>query len=313
MSYHQITLEERYLIASMWMVGASVAAIARELKRHRTTIWRELRRNRTKRGRYEPYGAHTRAFARRSYARCRHRVSRAMWRRIIRGLRRRWSPEQIAGRGRYEGNLRISYTTIYRRLAEDHAAGGTWSGYLRGTRKQRRRRRGTPRRSGQLGRPISQRPPTVERRTRLGHYEIDTILGQGSRACVLSLVERKSGYAILGALANHTAPVFTKRAIGLIRQQPRPVRTITADNGVELTDWRTIEERTGAMMYFATPYHAWERGTNENTNGLIREFLPKRSNLARLTQRDCTRIARQLNQRPRKRLGFRTPEECYEP
>jgi IS30 family transposase len=313
MSYHQITLEERYLIASLWAVGASVAAIARELGRHRTTIWRELRRNRTKRGRYEPYGAHTRAFARRSHARRGHRVTWAMWRRIIRGLRRRWSPEQIAGRGRYDGNLRISYTTIYRRLAEDAAVGGPWSEYLRGARKQRRRRRGTPRRSGHLGPPISLRPATVERRTRLGHYEIDTLLGQGSRACVLSLVERKSGYTVLGALANHTAAAFTARAIGLIRRQPRPVRTITADNGVELTEWRKIEERTGAALYFANPYHAWERGTNENTNGLIREFLPKRTNLARLTQRDCNRIARQLNQRPRKRLGFRTPEECYDP
>lgn len=313
MCYHQITLEERYLIASLWAVGASVAAIARELGRARTTIWRELRRNRTKRGRYEPYGAHTRAFARRSYARSGHRMTPRMWRQIVRGLRRRWSPEQIAGRGRYEGNLRISYTTIYRRLAEDQATGGELSGWLRGARKQRRRRRGTLRRSGHLGRPISQRPPTVERRTRLGHHEIDTLMGRGSSACVLSLVERKSGYTGLGKLANHTAATFTARAIRVIRRQPRPVRTITADNGVELTEWRKIEKRTGATLYFANPYHAWERGTNENTNGLIREFLPKRTNLAHLTQRDCNRIARQLNQRPRKRLGFRTPEECYEP
>ena len=137
--------------------------------------------------------------------------------------------------------------------------------------------------------------------------------GTGSQACVLSFVERKSGYVILGPLANRTATAFTARATRLIRQQPRPVRTITADNGVELTDWRTIEARTGAAFYFANPYHAWERGTNENTNGLIREFLPKRTDLARLTQKDCHRIARQLNRRPRKRLGFRTPEECYEP
>jgi transposase, IS30 family len=313
MYYHQITLEERYVIASLWALGASVAAIARELQRHRTTVWRELRRNRTKRGRYEPYGAHTRACARRSYARRHHRVTRPMWRRVIRGLRQRWSPEQIAGRGRYQGDLRISYATIYRRLAEDDQARGELSACLRGARKQRRRRRGTPRRSGHLGRPISQRPPTIERRTRLGHYEIDTLVGHGSQACVLSLVERKSGYVILGPLANRTATAFTARATRLIRQQPRPVRTITADNGVELTDWRTIEARIGAAFYFANPYHAWERGTNENTNGLLREFLPKRTDLARLTQKDCHRIARQLNRRPRKRLGFRTPEECYEP
>jgi IS30 family transposase len=236
-----------------------------------------------------------------------------MWRRVIRGLRKRWSPEQIAGRGRYPGDLRISYTTIYRRLAEDAEAGGELSACLRGARKQRRRRPGTPRRSGHLGRPITMRPPTVERRTRLGHWEVDTLVGRGSQACVLSLIERKSGYTTLGKLQNRTAAAFTAHATRLIRRQPQPVRTITADNGVEPSDWRRIEERTGAAFYFANPYHAWERGTNENTNGLIREFLPKRTNLARLSQRDCHRIARQLNQRPRKRLGFRTPEECYDP
>ncbi|MGA8753532.1 IS30 family transposase, partial [Candidatus Deferrimicrobium sp.] len=128
-----------------------------------------------------------------------------------------------------------------------------------------------------------------------------------------SLVERKTGYLVLGKLATHTAAAFTERATRLIRAQPRPVRTVTADNGTELTGYRTIEQRTGARFYFARPYHAWERGTNENTNGLIREYLPKRRSMAALTQRDCTRIARQLNQRPRKRLGYRTPEECYAP
>jgi IS30 family transposase len=228
-------------------------------------------------------------------------------------LRQRWSPEQIAGWGRLTGTIRISHETIYRRIADDRRAGGDLHRYLRGARKQRRRRAGTPRRQGQLGRPISARPPSVNRRRRLGHWEVDTMLGHGSPDCVLSLVERKSGYASLGKLTARTAAAFTRRAVQLIRRQPRPVRTITADNGAELSGWRQIEARTGATFFFATPYHAWERGTNENTNGLIREFLPKRTNLARLTQRDCNCIARELNRRPRKRLGFRTPEECYEP
>ena len=175
------------------------------------------------------------------------------------------------------------------------------------------RRRGTPRRPGHLRRPIGERPPAVERRTRLWHYEIDTLMARGSTACVRSLVEHESGYTALGTLTDRTAATSTARAIALIPRQPRVVRTITADNGVEPTEWGEIEERAGAALHFANPYHAWERGTNENTNGLIREVQLKRTNLARLTQRDCNRIARQLKQRPRKRLGFRTQRSVMNP
>ena len=312
MTYHQITLAERYQILSLRVVGAPPAAIARELGRHRSTIGRELRRHRTARGRYEAHPADCQARARRSCSRRNRRLSTADWRRVIRELRAGWSPEQIAGRGRRTGNLRISHETIYRYLGYDRDHGGQLDRLLRGARKLRRRRAGSARRGGPLGRPISQRPARVTHRRQIGHWEVDTMLGRGRRACVLSLVERKTGYLLIGKLATRTAAAFRHRAIRLIRAQPRPVDTITADNGVEISDWRTIERRTGTCFFFATPYHAWERGTNENTNGLIRQFLPKQQSMAGLTQRDCTRIARHLNRRPRKRLGYRTPEECYE-
>jgi len=310
MCYRQITLTERYRIGALWALGASLATIARELGRHRSTIGRELSRNRTKRGRYEPYGAQTRAFARRSYSRRNLRLRRRDWARVVRELRAGWSPEQIAGRGRYLGTLRISRETIYRRIADDRRAGGTLYRYLRGARKQRRRRAGTPRRRGPLGRSIAQRPAAVERRRRVGHWEGDTLHGPG-RAALLSLVERKSGYLELGRLPARTVAATTARLLHLLRRQPRPVRSLTLDNGVEFSGWARIEARTATAIYFARPYHAWERGTNENTNGLVRGLLPKRTNLARLTQRDCNRLARTLNRRPRKRLGYRTPEECY--
>ena len=131
----------------------------------------------------------------------------------------------------------------------------------------------------------------------------------GPRVCSA----RSSGRpATWGKLERPTGAAFAARAIPLLRRQPHRVRTVTADNGSELTAWPVIEYRTGARFYFAPPYHAWERGTNENTNGLVRQYLPKRASMAQLTQQDCNRIARQLNRRPRKRLGFRTPEECYE-
>jgi IS30 family transposase len=116
-----------------------------------------------------------------------------------------------------------------------------------------------------------------------------------------------------GALRQRTTAEVNQRATQLIQAQPRPVRTITVDKGTEFHDNAAIERTTPARFYFATPHHAWERGTNENTNGLLRQYLPKRTSMARLTQHDCQAIARKLNQRPRKRLGYRTPEECYVP
>ncbi len=136
------------------------------------------------------------------------------------------------------------------------------------------------------------------------------MLGPG-RACILSLVERKTGYVVLGQLRARTTAEVNRRATQLIRAQRHPVHTITADNGTEFHDYPAIERATGTRFYFATPHHAWERGTNENTNGLLRQYLPKRRSMASLTQDDCERIAGTLNRRPRKRLGYRTPEECY--
>ncbi len=313
MTYHQITWAERYQIASLRAVGARPAAIARELRRHPSTILREVRRNRNCEERYRAHPAQCQAVARRSRSRRNRRLGAAEWGHVVRHLRARWSPEQIAGWGRRTGALTISHETIYRYVAYDRRSGGELHRYLRGARKLRRRRAGSARRgSGLLGPSIGLRPASVERREQIGHWEIDTVLGRGSRECILSLVERKTGYVVIGQLPNRTADAFAQRATQLIRAQPRTVRTITADNGTELHGYRTIERRTQCRFFFATPYHAWERGTNENTNGLIRQYLPKGRSMAGLTQRDCAHIARELNQRPRKRLGYRTPEECYE-
>ena len=151
-----------------------------------------------------------------------------------------------------------------------------------------------------------------ENRSRVGHFEGDTVLGSADKHCVLTLVDRKTGYTLIGKLRSRTVREVNRRAIGLLRGSRRRVRTVTVDNGTEFHGHEKIEAATEARFYFATPYHSWERGTSENTNGLIRQYLPKRESMAGITQRDCERIARKLNRRPRKRLGFRTPEECYE-
>jgi IS30 family transposase len=312
MPYHQITRSERYRLKELLGLGWSPAQIAQELGRHRSTIIRELARNRTKRTQYEPYPADCYARTRRRLARRHHRVAPWLWRAVCRRLAAWWSPEQIAGRFRRTGEGWISYQTIYRRITEDERAGGRLHECLRQFAWPRQRRQ-SPRTRRPLGRPLSERPAYIAARRQLGHWEVDSLLGAGPGApCLVSAVERATGYVALGKLERPTATAFAARTIQLFRRQPHPVRTVTADNGTELTAWPVIEERTGSRFYFARAYCAWERGINENTNGLLRQYLPKRASMAHLTQQDCNRIARQLNQRPRKRLGFRTPEECYE-
>jgi IS30 family transposase len=316
MTYHQITYAERYTLAVLRQGGLCPAAIARALGRHRSTIGREVRRNRTHcDGGYRAPLADSYARGRRSRSRRNQRFARAQWTLVRRRLEEQWSPDQVAGWLRTTGRLRISHETIYRYIWADKVAGGRLYLQLRGVRKQRRKRYGTYERRGRVAgkRPITARPAAVETRAEVGHWEVDTLLGAGQRGpCVLSLVERKTGYLVLGQLRARTAAAVTRRAVRLIRRQRRRVRTITADNGTEFHSYAVIERATAARFYFATPHHAWERGTNENTNGLLRQYLPKRRSMAGLTQEDCDRIATKLNRRPRKRLGYRTPEECYE-
>lgn len=315
MLYHQITFEERYTVGLLRQQGLSRAAIARLLGRHRCTIGREVRRNGTPRdGCYRPQLADWYARGRRSRSRRNRRFTAADWVRIQALVREDWSPEQVAGRLRRERALAISHETIYRYIWADKRAGGTLYQHLRGARKQRRKRYGRYDSRGRLAgkRPITARPAAVATRRERGHWEADTMLGASQAGpCVLSLVERKTGYLVLGQLRQRTSADVNARARQLITAQPHPVHTITVDNGTEFHDYRALERATTTRFYFATPHHAWERGTNENTNGLVRQYLPKRQSMAHLSQHDCNRIATKLNRRPRKRLGYRTPEECY--
>lgn len=316
MSYRQITYEERYTIGLLRRAGHCPAAIADLVGRHRSTVLRELRRNRsTSDGTYRPQLADCYARGRRSRSRRNRRFAEDDLQLVRHLLGRKWSPEQISGRLRRHRLLRISHETIYRYIWADKQAGGWLYKHLRGAQKKRRKRYRSYDSRGRLAgkRPIEDRPVVVENRKQVGHWEADTVLGTGARDCVLSLVERKTGYVVLGKLRARTVDEVNRKAAALIRRQPRAVHTITVDNGTEFHGYETIESKTQARFYFATPYHSWERGTNENTNGLIRQYLPKRRSMARITQRDCNRIAATLNARPRKRLSYRTPEECYEP
>lgn len=315
MKYRQLTTAERHVLSALRQQGLSQAAIARAMRRHPSTIGRELSRNAIgPRNWYVPSKAGKKARGRRSRARRNLRIRPDHWRLVVSLLKQLWSPEQIVGRLRDTGALRISHETIYRYIWDDRRRGGSLYRYLRGAQKQRRKRNRSYDSRGRLAgkRPIAERPPGAENRSRVGHLEGDTVIGSGDKHCIVTLVDRKTGYVMIGKLAARTVEATNKRTISLLRKAPRRTRSLTLDNGTEFHGYKAIENATRATVYFATPHHSWERGTSENTNGLIRQYLPKRTSMAHVTQHDCNWIAQQLNDRPRKRLRFLTPAECYD-
>jgi len=227
-------------------------------------------------------------------------------------LRLKWSPEQVSCYLKRVKLLNISHETIYLYVWADKEAGGNLYARLRGAPKQRRKRYGAYDSRGRLAgkRHISERPESIESRETFGHWEIDTVLGKGSRDCIVTLVERKTRYTLIGKLKARTVDQLNTRLLKIIKGHRKKIKTITADNGTEFHGYESIEKKTGVKFYFATPYHSWERGSNENTNGLIRQYLPKSKSMASVTQHQCNAIAAKLNTRPRKTLGFFTPEEC---
>jgi IS30 family transposase len=296
------------------MQGLSNAAIARQIGCHRSTIGREIERNHCRLdGRYRPSKAQRRTQARRRRSRRNRQFDNQAYQLVCSLLREDWSPAQVAGRLKVSGQLSISHETIYRYIYQDKRRGGTLFRHMRHAAKNCRKRYRSNDNRGRLQgkRHISERPASVDSRRQVGHWEIDTVMGGGDQHCIVSIVERKSGYLVLGKLRNRTARGLTKRTVKLIERHPDSIETITADNGTEFHDYEAIEEATGVTFYFATPYHSWERGSNENANGLIRQYLPKRQSMAKISQQKCDAIARKLNTRPRERLGFKTPEEIF--
>lgn len=313
MTYHQITPAERYMLAQLrkQQPRLSLRAIARIMERHPSTISREIRRNQSRLDqRYRWFRAQENTNGRRRRSRRNSHFSDEDWRLVERLLREYLSPEQVVGRLLEEGRLRISHETIYTHVWNEKTRGGELYLHLRHPVKRRKRYRTKERRGRLAGkRHISERPAAVEQRVELGHWEMDTVMGAGSTDCIVTLVERVTGLTLIGKLEDRTVKALNRRVLALIRQQPELFKTITVDNGTEFHGYRSIERKTGVVFYFATPYHSWERGTNENTNGLIRQYLPKRLSMKGLTQPHCNAIARELNRRPRKRFGFLSPDE----
>jgi transposase, IS30 family len=312
--YHQLTHEERYSITALLRIGCSQAEIAVELGRSPSTISRELRRNVTRHdGFYRAEKAQKYSTARRRRERRRSWFSAEQMAEVDRLLKKKWSPEQIADDLKKRGVCSISHETIYRHVLRDKKRGGTLYTHMRiMSKKVRKRYAGKDSRGVLAGkRHISERPIEAEKRLQVGHWEGDTVIGSDKHACILTMVDRRSGYAVIKKLTARTAEQATRATALVIAEHAGKIETITLDNGTEFHSYKVLEGVFPVKCYFATPYHSWERGSNENLNGLIRQYLPRGTCMKRLTQKECDWIANELNTRPRKRHDFRTPEEIY--
>ena len=313
--YHQLTEQERYTLGVLKRQGRSMRSMARFLGRHPSTISREFGRNacHANDGAYRPSKAQQRTNGRRRRSRSVRHHEQSVYTRIEGLLEEdEWSPEQIAHWLALHGIARISHMTIYRYIREDARYGGRLWACLRQGGKRRRKRTFGPEKRGRLqGKPmIDARPQAVESRAEPGHWEGDTVMGAADeRDCLLTLVERSSGVALVAKLPNRTAKTANRATLRLIRTSGMPFKTITWDNGTEFHGYKALEKKAGIRCYFAYPHRPWQRGSNENFNGLLRQYFPKRQSMAHLRQRHCDVIARKLNHRPRKRYDFKTPLE----
>lgn len=316
--YHQLTEAERYTLSVLKREGRSFRGIAQALQRSPSTISREVRRNATldrhrPRPLYVPSKAHEHANGRRRRSRRvkHHAAAVYAWiEALLSG--QQWSPEQIASELSGQWGVRLSHMTIYRHVRRDQRAGGDLYRHLRHGGKRRRKRTYGPEKRGKLaGKPmIDTRPAAIELRQEVGHWEGDTVIGAaGERACLLTLVERSTGWAEVIKLPHRTVRAVNRAVLSVIRASTLPFKTITWDNGTEFHGYRTLEQATAVSCYFAYPHQPWQRGSNENFNGLLRQYFRKGKSLTRTRQVDCDQAAAKLNHRPRKRHGFQTPAQ----
>lgn len=316
-----LTIEERETIFFLRSSGKSLTAIGKVINKNKSVISRELRRNKhPKKNHYSPNVAQKLYEIRRANIKKKRRLKSALIRQyVIEGLEQDWSPEQISGRLKIDHPEypTISYEAIYQFIYEPIILRiFNLPQYLR-RRHKKRFKKGLGRSSKRVlipsRIPIEQRPREVEERLSAGDWEGDSIVSRKSSAALNTIVERKTGYGLISLLDRKTAENTKDAVITRLSNFPEELRkTLTLDNGCENTRHKEITQTIGIECYFANPYHSWERGTNENFNGLVRQYFPKGTDFSTVSQEEITRVEYLLNTRPRKRLGFKTPLEGLE-
>jgi len=324
-SFTHLTIEERLRIKVLRMEGCSLSSIAALIGRAKSTVSDELKRNSkpcTNGGAwYNVEYAHAKAKTRRKTKRKPYKMDNPVIAEKVKdGLRRYWSPQQIAGRLRHVDKLgkagSVSHQCIYSWLRRDRRAGGDFHRYLRWDNKPFKRPRNPLRSSsGRIAEAvgIDERPASVEAKRYVGDWEGDTVEGKKGRSRLASLAERKTAYTVIAKVASKRSCDLNASLVNRISRSPHlPLRTVTVDNGLEFAGHRELSRALGCRIYFAHPYSSWERGLNENTNGLLRQFFPKGTDFDAVPEERIAQIERLLNTRPRKNLNYRTPEEVMQ-
>lgn len=310
--YTQLTQELRYQIYAYLKAGFSKSHIACEIGVHKSTIYREIKRNCGKRG-YRPRQANLKAVKRRKSSLKHVKMTPEVIKLTENFIRQDFSPDQISGYLAKRYDIKISHETIYQYIMADKAKGGNLYTHLRQGYKKRKKRYGSYNPRSQIKNRVSidDRPAIVAARKRVGDWEIDTIIGKNSKGALLTLVERKSKFALIKKVQQKQADLVAEAAIDLLSPYKKNVLTITSDNGREFAQHEYIKERIKADIYFAHPHHSWERGLCENTNGLIRQYFPRGTDFQTIKEDHVRMATSRLNNRPRKTLGYKTPKEVF--
>ena len=308
--YQQLTYELRCQIYVLKKRGYSQREIARSIEVNQSTVNRELMRNTGARG-YRYKQAQEKASQRRNKASKATKMTPSMIALIESKLRFEWSPEQISGWIFKDKQESISHESIYLHVWANKKTGGDLYTYLRRQGKKYDKRRNGKSTRGQIKNRVSidDRPSVVDEKSRVGDWEIDTVIGKGHSGALVTVVERVTKFTVSKQVEGKTAAAVTKATIDLLKPMQDAVLTITADNGKEFAYHEEICEALDADVYFAHPYSSWERGLNENTNGLLRQYFPKKTDFKKVTQSEVKRAVERLNARPRKLLGFKTPSD----
>lgn len=312
MTYTQLTEVERYQIFSLKEAGFTQRFIATSLSRDPSTISRELKRNQASQ-KYCPKQAQCQALERRHSALKAVKVTSEVITWIKELIWQDLSPEQTVGYLNREKALSLHHETVYRLIDKDKSQGGNLWQHLRIAKKPYRKRYGSYERRGKIKNRISidERPKIVDKKQRVGDWEGDTIVGKDHKSALLTLVERKTLFTIIIKLEKKTAKTVVKAAIRHLSSIKHKIKTITLDNGLEFADHERLSKNLEAKIFFAHPYSPWERGINENTNGLIRDYFPKGTDFNKVSELEINLVANRLNKRPRKTRGYKTPNELF--
>lgn len=323
-TYKHLTIEERETIQLMLWKKKSIRDIAKAVDRSPSSVSREIKKNISGRNIYTPRASHNRALEKRKSRGRKDRLKNQEVRNyVVTHLKEKWSPEQIAGRIRLDLNEQISHEAIYQYIYYQVYRQG--HGYLKPNcedlriylrRKKKRRTHKGARRCQSVFKPkgtiIDERPAIIEQRKRIGDWESDTVESKDYKPGINTLVERQTGLVFISKLFDKTSRATTIAIVKRLNYLPlKAKQTITFDNGTENSNWQELERRTKIKTFFCHAYHSWERGTNENTNGLIREYFPKKTDFTTIPNEEIKRVEQNLNARPRKRLNFKTPLEAF--